>query len=268
MRVVVLGSGSRGNATLIEAGGARILVDAGIPIRTLRERLEAVTGDDRPAIDGIVVTHAHCDHGGHAGATARALRAPLYVTASTHRGLRGVDDARVRTFGAAARFTIGPLEVFPCPVPHDAPQVAIAVAHGGTRCAIVTDCGEPTLALQQHLRGCDAVLIESNHDLGLLMEGPYPESVKRRVAGPRGHLNNQQCGKVLSRLGRETTQVVLLHISETNNRPELVHHAATEALSRHRHVRLQLAKQDVPLEIQVAPRPRPMQQLPLFTSPS
>jgi phosphoribosyl 1,2-cyclic phosphodiesterase len=263
MRVVVLGSGSRGNVAMVEAGGARILIDAGIPVRTLRERFASVLGEETPHVDGIVLTHAHGDHAGHAAATAAELGAPLFMTRSTQRCLAGLEAVRVRVFGPSARFTIGPLEVLPCPIPHDAPQVAIVIGHGDSRAAIVTDVGEPTTALQQHLRGCDAVLIESNHDLGMLMEGPYPESLKRRVGGPLGHLNNQQTASVLRKLGRETSTIVLLHISERNNTPELAHAVASEAIGPRRDVRILVAEQDSTLQVQVQPRPRPMKQLEL-----
>ncbi|HJK96064.1 MAG TPA: MBL fold metallo-hydrolase [Polyangiaceae bacterium LLY-WYZ-14_1] len=247
MRVTILGSGSRGNATLVEAEGRRVLVDAGVPVGALRERLTAVFGH-LPTIDGVVVTHAHGDHAAHAAATSRLLEAPVYVTEATRRSLRLHRAWSVRVFGADAPFDVRGLGVRPLPVPHDAPQVALVLEGGGERVGIATDLGDTPRPLARHFAGCGAVLIEANHDPRLLQIGPYPPTIKQRVGGPTGHLANEQTARFLRELGPELATVVLLHVSEANNRPDLALRPTTEALSGRR-VALHLADADQPLQV-------------------
>ena len=128
------------------------------------------------------------------------------------------------------------------PIPHDAAQVSFVVEGEGRRCGLATDLGEVPPALPEHLAGCDVVLLESNHDAKMLWDGPYPFHLKRRVAGDRGHLSNAQTGTALRSLDRRARDVVLMHLSETNNTPELAAAAAREALGDHP-ARLHVASQ-------------------------
>lgn len=248
MRITVLGSGSRGNATLVEAGGTRVLIDAGIPPRILRKRMVRALGSAPTQIDAVVLSHAHADHARHAEAVSKVFGATVWMTPSTQRCLVLHGDVRTRVFGPRAPFVIGGIEVQPLPVPHDAPQVALVLEHQGERMGHVTDLGCVPDALVRHFRGCRTVLVESNYDPHMLATGPYPVRLRARVAGPTGHLENAQTAALIAKLGRETDTVVLMHLSEKNNDPELARRAALTALGR-RSVRLEIAHATSPLAL-------------------
>ncbi len=257
MRVTVLASGSRGNAALFDDGRTRVLVDAGIPLATLKQRLSKTRS---PPPDALVITHAHGDHHRFAGETALHFKIPVWVSESTRKTLPLHGAPAVRVFGASEAFRIGTAVVTPLALPHDAPQVSLRLTgHDGRAAAIATDLGEVPAGLEQHLRGCVTVLVESNHDVEMLWRGPYSNSLKRRVASSRGHLSNRQCGELLARLDRRVETVVLAHLSETNNRPDLALSLAAEALADHT-ARLLAASQDAPAVID----PAPPRQLALF----
>ena len=235
VRVVVLASGSEGNACVVHAGDTALLIDGGIAPRTLDQKLAAL-GVRR--LDGIVVTHAHADHVGHSPRIAARHGVPIHATESTLRAA-ALDRACTRLFSAREPFAVGALQVVPCPVPHDQAQVALRVEHGGRRVAVVTDLGEGTAALGAHVADVDVLLIEANHDLDLLARGPYPQALKRRVASSKGHLSNEQCAEIV-RQSRAST-VVLMHLSRTNNRPELARAVVSDALTPRRRVDLLVA---------------------------
>jgi phosphoribosyl 1,2-cyclic phosphodiesterase len=228
LKVTILASGSGGNATLFEAGGTRVLVDAGIGLRALTERLGGPDGGGLP--QAIVLTHEHKDHFGQCLRLSRKLKIPIYASEATARVPLLHGRAGVHVFGMREPFAIGALTLSPLPLPHDAAQVALVVEGGGRRAALVTDLGEVPPALTAHLAGCDVALIESNHDEEMLRRGPYPAFLKRRVASARGHLSNVQAQALLRALPRETHTVVLMHLSLTNNRPELALETARDAL--------------------------------------
>jgi phosphoribosyl 1,2-cyclic phosphodiesterase len=234
VRVTVLASGSGGNATLFEAGGTRILVDAGIGLRELLARLppERPGGGVPPSpLDAIVLTHEHQDHFGQCLRLAKKIHVPIYASEATARidPLHGRE--KVKVFGMREPFAVGSLTVSPLPLPHDAAQVALVVEGGGRRAAIVTDLGEVPPGLVGHLRGCHVVLLESNHDPEMLRTGHYPAFLKRRIASAKGHLSNQQTHALLRELPVETHTVVLMHLSKTNNRPDLAREVASDALA-------------------------------------
>ncbi|MFO0631134.1 MAG: MBL fold metallo-hydrolase [Polyangiales bacterium] len=164
-----------------------------------------------------------------------------------------------RVFGAREPFEVGGVHVRPCPLPHDAPQVALRFEREGDSAVLATDLGEVPDGLLGLLRGARVALLESNHDPAMLASGPYSRGLKKRVAGPRGHLSNEQSHALLRRLDREVETVVLMHLSETNNRPELAREVAADALQDHP-ATLLLATQRTPL---VVPRALP-RQLTLF----
>jgi phosphoribosyl 1,2-cyclic phosphodiesterase len=240
MRVIILASGSAGNASLFEAAGTSVLVDAGIAPRALEAKL-TTAGARLP--DAIVVTHAHQDHVGQCLRLARRLRIPVYASEATARTETLHGRSEVKVFSAREPFAIGALTIAPTPLPHDAAQVAIVVEGGGHRAAIVTDLGEVPPGLTAHLAGCEVVLIESNHDAELLQNGHYPAFLKRRIASARGHLSNAQAHALLRALPAEAHTVVLMHLSKSNNRPEIALESAQDALSGRR-VRLLAAAQD------------------------
>jgi phosphoribosyl 1,2-cyclic phosphodiesterase len=240
VRVFVLGSGSSGNCLVVEAEGERLVLDAGMgPTRaTVRMRgLGAELLTARAPL-GLFVTHEHGDHAAHAVPIARALQAPLHV----HEGItapRVRSRLEVRTYAPGRPVPLGPFVVDALPIPHDAKHVALRVSAAGRRFALVTDLGHATRELRAFLAGCDLVLLESNYCPGLLETGPYPPRLKHRVAGPLGHLSNDQAGDVARSLqDTRVARVVLVHLSGSNNTPERAlevvasraHRLAVEAL--------------------------------------
>lgn len=266
MKITILKSGSGGNATLFEAGGTRVLVDAGIGPNALATRLREAGVEGLP--HAVVLTHEHQDHFGQCLRLSRKLKIPIWASEATARfdPLQGREQVRV--FGMREPFAIGALTISPTPLPHDAAQVALVIEGGGRRAAIVTDLGEVPPALPDALARCDVALIEHNHDPDLLRRGPYPGFLKRRIASARGHLSNQQAHALLRALPRETHTVALMHLSETNNRPELALDVARDALAG-RGVRVIAAAPSETIVIDATP-PRPMpagragEQLALF----
>lgn len=248
VRVTVLASGSGGNATLIQAAGVRILVDAGLGPQVLERRMRGAFGQPVD-VDAIVLTHPHGDHVGKVVPCARHFDAPVYLTEATARRLV-LGRLKKRVFGRDAAFNVGPIVVEPAPIPHDAPQIALVFDHRGARAALVTDLGHVPRHLPRHLAGCQLVMLESNHDPEMLAMGPYPAFLKRRVASPVGHLSNEQAAQLLRRLGPETRDVVLMHLSETNNSPALALGCARAAIGGRR-VKLRVAHQDTPLDLEV-----------------
>ena len=261
VKVVVVASGSTGNATLFESGGTRVLVDAGIGPYTLLRRLRALAGANGGTADAdlkphaVVLTHAHGDHAAHCQVVARRFGIPLYVSEGTRREL-ALERSDVQVFGTRDPFAIGALTVAPMPLPHDAAQVAFVVTDGTRSAGIATDLGEVPAALPEHFAHCDVLLVESNYDPFILDAGPYLPHLKRRVASARGHLSNPQLAELLRRLPKATHTVVLLHVSQTNNRRDIALETAKDALSW-RNVTLHVAAADEPLAIDAAaPPPR------------
>ncbi len=231
IRFASLGSGSRGNATLIEAGGTRVLIDCGFQLRETERRLEKL-GVDAASIDAILVTHEHGDHLGGVARLARRHGVEVWMTPGTCAAWNDRDVPSVRTFSPHASFAIGALEVVPYPVPHDAREPCqYVLVYAGLRLGILSDAGHITPHMRQTLSGCDALMLECNHDATLLAAGPYPPSLKFRVGGSRGHLNNVQSGELLSSIDCSRLQhLVLTHLSETNNTPLLAMQVILDAL--------------------------------------
>ncbi|WP_330178269.1 MBL fold metallo-hydrolase [Candidatus Vondammii sp. HM_W22] len=224
MRFASLGSGSRGNATLVEGGGTRLLLDNGFAAREVTRRLELldVAAD---TLDGILVTHEHQDHIRGVGALARRYQIPVWITHGTHRLDRcgQLPDLRLIHSHQDA-FTVGGLTVQPYPVPHDAREPIQFVFQDKTsKLGILTDAGRVTPHILEMLVGCDALLLECNHDLEMLAQGPYPLSLQRRVGGELGHLSNLQAAELLAQLDHGRLQHLLIaHLSEKNNRFQCV----------------------------------------------
>ena len=222
MRVYVLGSGSSGNAALLEVGGTRILIDAGIGPRAAAGRLQMLGGPELlpRGVDAIVVTHQHGDHISRIESLARALKAPIYF----HRGIearRVRARFEVRNYVARETFRIGAVEIRAVPVPHDAPQVGLRFSGAGSSFGLATDLGRVPSELVALLAGCDVALVEANHCSEMLAGGPYPEKLKRRVGGDFGHLANHQTAELAARLsGTRVHRLLLGHLSRSNNTPE------------------------------------------------
>ncbi len=260
MRVAILASGSEGNATLFVSEKTQLLVDAGVGPRVLAGMLAALGLEQR--LDGIVITHAHADHVGHSLRLARKWKAPIYASEATSRAMGPLSDTiEHHVFGAREPFAVGALVLAPLPIPHDAAQVALRIGDGVTSCGLATDLGELTGKLEEHVLDVDLLLFESNHDEDLLARGPYPPFLKQRIAGAKGHLSNVQAHALLRRLGPRTAAVALMHLSKTNNLPELAREVAADAL-RGRDVALHVAPPRGPMLLEVAPRAQPQGQAP------
>ena len=240
LRLAVLGSGSAGNATCIEGGGARILLDAGFSCRELGQRLRAIDVEPH-RLDGLVITHEHADHIRGAALFSRKHGVPVYCTAATFRAA-GLDRAGVHGHGVSAHvavepgvpFAIGGLSLLPFPVPHDAVDtVGYAIDSGGSRLGYATDLGHDPAPVRAALRDCDVLMLESNHDVEMLRRGPYPLVVKERVLGRHGHLDNRAAAALIGDVATgRTRRVILAHLSRTNNRPDLALVAARREFER------------------------------------
>lgn len=254
MKVTILGSGSGGNSILVEGGGTRILVDAGFSGREIERRL-AVVGVEPESIEGIVITHDHGDHTHGTGVLARRFGLPLYLTELTRdacrRLLRG--DEEIRLYHSSKPFSIGPLNVHPFLTLHDAVDpVAISISdeESGTKLGIATDLGRPTASVRHALSHSDLLILEANHDEAMLWNAPYPWSVKQRIASSHGHLSNNVAADLVRELFHpEMRGVVLAHLSEAANDPELAREVVGLALEEVSYRgRLLVAGQDEPLE--------------------
>ncbi len=233
LRFASLGSGSRGNGTLVEAGGTRLLIDCGFQLRETEARLERL-GIEAASLAGILVTHEHGDHLGGVGRLARRYGLTVYLTTGTSLAWKDSNVEAVRIINPHQGFSIGAIEVQPYPVPHDAREPCqYVLGHAGLRLGILSDAGHVTAHMREVLSSCDGLMLECNHDLHSLTSGPYPYSLKQRVGGSRGHLNNGQSAELLRSIDCSRLQhLVLTHLSETNNTPELALAAACEAMQQ------------------------------------
>lgn len=229
MRVHVLGSSSLGNALLFAWGPSRVLVDAGVGPRACAERLRRAGDESFPrGVDGIVVTHHHDDHSAKVGPLARATGAPVWL----HDGVdlpRARRKLDVRRYDTRAPFSVGAFAVEAFALPHDAPQVALRLSAGGRTVGVVTDAGHVPRGLEGFLAACDEILLEANYCPEMLAASPYPPSLRRRIAGPEGHLSNADAAALVARLaGTRVSRVHVCHVSEHNNTPERAARAVRE----------------------------------------
>jgi phosphoribosyl 1,2-cyclic phosphodiesterase len=234
MRFASLGSGSEGNGLVVEAGGSRLMIDCGFGVRDAAARLGRL-GLSPADVDAIVVTHEHSDHVGGVAAFAARHGIPVWLTFGTLTvtGERFAGVERVYGFDSHDTFAVGALEVRPFPVPHDAREpVQFVVTDGAVRLGVVTDLGTSTPAVEEALSGCDALVLECNHDAGMLAGGKYPPLLKARIAGRYGHLDNASSAALLASIDASRLRhVIAAHLSKENNTPAHARAALAGALN-------------------------------------
>jgi phosphoribosyl 1,2-cyclic phosphodiesterase len=227
MRFASLGSGSAGNALVVQAGKTHVLLDCGFGLRETVARL-ARLGIEASGLAGILLTHEHDDHASSAYTLAARFGLKVFLTHGTHRALGPPPDSvELNIIDSHTPFVIGDLEVCPYPVPHDAREpVQYVFGDGAHRLGILTDTGSSTAHIEAMLTRCEALVLECNHDLDLLKNGSYPWPLKKRILGRHGHLDNTSAANILSRLDNSRLQhIVAAHLSQHNNRPTLARQA-------------------------------------------
>ena len=229
MRFASLGSGSRGNSTLVECGDTLLMIDNGFSTKETDKRLEklAVSGHD---IDAILVTHEHSDHVAGVGRYSRRYDIPVWASHGTSAMIKKLDG--VQCFNSHQTFNLGAFEIEPILVPHDAREpTQFVFKSNNIKLGVMTDTGSITPHMVDALKGCHGLLLECNYDREMLVNGVYPESLKRRVLGDWGHLDNQQAVELLQQLDVSNLQhLALAHISEKNNCPDIVLNSVSSAL--------------------------------------
>lgn len=231
MRFASLGSGSEGNGLVVEAGHTRVLMDCGFGLADTVSRL-ARLGLQPDELAGIVVTHEHGDHIGGVGRLARKYKLPVWLTAGTLGMAQDLDGVAVQLIDSHAAFVVEALEIQPYPVPHDAREpVQYVFSDGAKRLGVLTDSGCSTPHIEAMLTGVEALVLECNHDAAMLESGPYPASLKRRVGGRFGHLENSQSAALLEKLKHDRLQCVMAaHVSRKNNTTALARRALAQVL--------------------------------------
>ncbi len=231
----VLASGSKGNAILVWTRNTCVILDVGLSLKALSERIEAspVSFDD---IEAIVVSHEHNDHIRGVGVLSRRYDIPVYMSEGTARGLPGYVGrlSEKRIFFRNRGFAIGDLNFLPFSVAHDAEDpVGFVIETNGKRMAVCTDLGVVTKLVRECLKNCNAIIVEANHEVELLMTGPYPWHLKQRIRSRLGHLSNDDCLSLCMNLFHKDLQVVTLaHLSEVNNSPEILNNKLQRLLER------------------------------------
>ncbi|HZD31376.1 MAG TPA: MBL fold metallo-hydrolase [Candidatus Angelobacter sp.] len=259
--LTVLASGSKGNCTLICAGNMRLLVDVGLSCRETLRRL-ALCGETTIGISAILITHEHSDHVAGLRVLAKRLKVPVYMTGATHEAYRKCtrDSAgnrvtleRLETFEAGRPFAIGEVTVTPFTIPHDAVDpVGFTFRSEGVKVGVCTDLGYMPASVKHHLHGCQILMIESNHDLEMLRGGPYPWAVKQRVMSRVGHLSNDALADFFTTdYDGGAEYLILAHLSEQNNHPEIARMTAERALGE----QLSLVRNQLMLAAQHEPLP-------------
>ena len=237
----MLASGSRGNCAIVASSTTKILVDAGISCRETFKRMKFL-GEDPRSLSALLITHEHSDHIYGLATLAKKLSIPIFMTGATHqawaRAMRDENGVRpqlerLEKFESGHTFQVGDISVKPFTIPHDAADpVGFTFKAEGIKVGIATDLGYLPISVRDHLRGCDVLVMESNHDLEMLRGGPYPWSVKQRVMSRVGHLSNEALADFFRHdYDNSAAFVVLAHLSEQNNHPEIARREAEKALA-------------------------------------
>ncbi len=250
----VLGSGSRGNSIYLATERIQLLVDAGLSARETERRLLSI-GVSPKDLNGIVVTHEHVDHVRGLGTLSRRYKLPVYMNKPTHLHLPesvGRLDQK-EEFVAGRSFCIEDVTIHPFAISHDAADpVGFTLVNNSVKIGVCTDLGAATRLVHRHLERCSVIILEANHDMEMLRNGPYPWPVKQRIKSRLGHLSNGQAGELLAHVFSETLQQVILgHLSETNNTPEKAHGVFLRLFRRNawEHLRLNISSQHKPLDM-------------------
>lgn len=232
LRFASLGSGSKGNATLVESGKTRILIDCGFTLNEVEKRLWRL-GCDPEQLTAIVVTHEHGDHANGVGRLSRRYHIPVWGSVGTFNSIRDNEFTRFQSINIHQSFSIQDLALQPFPVPHDAREPCqLVVSDGQWHLGMLTDVGALTPCIKEHLSELDALLLECNYEQHLLETGPYHFQLKQRVASSFGHLANTQATQLLQAIKTDKLQhVVGMHLSEQNNLPEYAQAALAEGLN-------------------------------------
>ncbi|MDR0247104.1 MAG: MBL fold metallo-hydrolase [Burkholderiales bacterium] len=234
MRFASLGSGSGGNALLVEAGGTRLMIDCGFGLRDTVRRLQRLNVEPE-MIDAVFITHEHTDHVGGVVTFAGKFRTPVWMSYGTYTALNGKLDKleHLNTFDSHATLDLGDLQVQALPVPHDAREpVQFIVSDGVHRLAMLTDIGASTTHIEAQISGCDALVLECNHDLDLLYNNSsYPYPLKQRISSRLGHLHNEAAAELLAAIDCSFLKhVIAAHLSQHNNHPDKVRTALAQVL--------------------------------------
>jgi phosphoribosyl 1,2-cyclic phosphodiesterase len=249
VKIYILASGSKGNAILVENNYTRILIDNGLSLKELKNRLKS-SDVDPCTVSAILVTHEHSDHIKGVGAFARAYKIPIYLSNGTLMSgswkLGNIDKQIIITAGK--NISIGEFIVMPFSIPHDtAEPLAFTIHSGNEKLGIVTDLGYVPQHVMERIKDCSFLILESNHDLDMLLKGPYPWQLKQRIMGRFGHISNKTAAsKLLDIVNPRLKSIVLAHLSQENNTPETALKASVESLSQfqERNFELSVALQD------------------------
>ncbi len=245
LRTCALASGSKGNAIYISDGNTSILIDAGLSGKEIARRMKSRDLDPEK-LDGILVSHEHSDHIRGVGVMSRRFSLPVFISGATekiasHRLGRLHDSVR---FESGSKFLINTLAIHPFSTSHDARDSSgFTIECNGTKIGVATDLGIATAMVKHHLKDCNLLVLEANHDPDMLITGPYPWHLKQRIKGRTGHLSNLESKELLQELMHERlSHIVLAHLSETNNTPDRA--ASAVGLAMNRNVKLTVAEQD------------------------
>ena len=221
MRVCLLASGSKGNSVFVEAGASKLLIDAGLSARELLHRLAAIGVEGRE-LDAVLISHEHSDHIRGAGAIARKLKIPLLFSHQTFQaGCATIGKTDIIEFAAGCPFNFKDIWIDPFPITHDAcDPVGFMIECEAGKIGVATDLGIATGLVKEKLKGCRALVVESNHDEEMLVNGPYPWHLKQRIRSRHGHLSNSESASLLDEIIHAGLEAVFLaHLSEVNNDP-------------------------------------------------
>lgn len=260
MKFCSLYSGSSGNSIFIASDNAKVLIDAGLAGKKIDDALKHI-GEESSSIDGIFITHEHIDHIKGVGVLSRKYDIPIYANDNTwavmEKNIGNIKEHNIRIMDRRSSITINDLEIRSFNIPHDAiAPVGYTVSYAGKNASVVTDFGVFTEEIRDNIIDSDIILLESNHDVNMLRMGPYPYKLKLRVLGENGHLSNEDCGSAIVSLLKndKKKQIVLGHLSGTNNHPDLAYQTVVDVLSANGirpgdDVILQLASRHNPSEI-------------------